>query len=153
MSTAAFDSPLTTAWPTIGATGAGRLVGRLCGIRAGAGPFIVGRLMALVTIPVSLIVFCWQLMPVVCRRYALTSRRVVVQKGLQAVEGQSIGFGEFDEIAVEVLPGQGWLHAGNLVFRCGGSEVFRLAGVSRPEVFRQVCLKARTALVGFPEQQ
>ena len=55
----------------------------------------------------------------------------------------------FDAIDIELLPGQDWLHAGELVFRRDGSEVFRLSGVSRPEVFRQVCLKARRALLGF----
>jgi hypothetical protein len=36
-----------------------------------------------------------------------------------------------------------------LVFRHQGREVFRLAGVSRPEVFRQVCLKAQRAMLSF----
>jgi hypothetical protein len=34
-----------------------------------------------------------------------------------------------------------------LIFRHAGNEVFRLRGVSRPEVFRHVCLTARNALV------
>jgi hypothetical protein len=143
------ESPLMTVWPTIGATAVGRLVGRLCGLGLGVGFFTLGKLMALATIPVSLVVFCWQLMPYICRRYALTDRRIIIQKGLQAVEGQAIGLDEFDEIAIEVRGGQDWLHAGDLVFKRAGSEVLRLAGVSRPEIFRQVCLKARSALVSF----
>jgi hypothetical protein len=143
------ESPLMTAWPTIGATAAGRLVGRLSGLSLGYGFFTLGKLMALATIPLSLAVFCWQLMPYICRRYALTSRRIIVQKGLQAVEGQSIGLDEFDEIAIEIRPGQDWLHAGDVVFQQAGREVLRLSGVSRPEIFRQVCLKARTAMVSF----
>ena len=50
-------------------------------------------------------------------------------------------------IDVAVLPGQDFLHAGELVFKRDGKEVFRLSGVSRPEAFRQVCLKARNAMV------
>ena len=40
-----------------------------------------------------------------------------------------------------------WLHAGDLVFKRDGKEVFRLRGVSRPDAFRQICLKARNALI------
>lgn len=144
------ETPITTAWPTIGATACGRWVGRLSGLKLGVGRFFtLGKLMALATIPVSLTVFCWQLMPYVCRRYLLTNRRVMVQKGLSAVAGQSIGLDEFDTVDVAVLPGQDWLNTGDVVFLRDGKEVLRLPGVSRPEIFRQVCLKARTAVLAF----
>jgi len=136
------------AWPTIGATRLGRLVGQLAGIPVGLGRFLtLGKLMALLTIPLSLGVFAWQLLPFVYRRYRLTSRRIVVDKGLSAVEERSVGLDQFDGIEILVLPGQAWLRAGELVFRRGGIEVFRLPGVSRPIPFREVCLKARTALI------
>jgi hypothetical protein len=138
-----------TLWPTIGATATGRLVGRLSGVRIGFGFFRLGKLFALATIPVSLVVFFWQLMPIVCRRYSLSNRRVVIRKGLAAAEGPSIRLDEFDGIDVVVLPGQQWLHAGEVVFRRAGTEVFRLTGVSRPEVFRHVCLKAQTAWISM----
>lgn len=141
-----------TVWPTIGAIQAGRLIGKLCGIRAGLGPFLtLGKLFALASIPASLVLYFWQVMPGVCRRYLLTNRRIVVQKGLVPKDGSSIELDQFDDIRVEVLPGQEWLRAGELVFLRDGNEVFRLCGVSRPEVFRQVCLKARTALVSVRE--
>jgi len=81
------ESPVMTVWPTIAATAAGRWVGRLCALRLGYGFFTLGKLMAPATIPLSLAVFGWQLMPWVCRRYALTSRRILIQKGLSAAEG------------------------------------------------------------------
>jgi hypothetical protein len=139
------ETLLTTTWPTIGATAAGRLVGWLSAARLGWGFFTLGKLLAVVTIPISLAVFCWQLMPLVCRRYALTDRRLIIQKGLSAAEGPSIALDQFDAIDVLLLPGQAWLHAGELIFRRAGAEVFRLSGVLRPEVFRQVCGKVRTA--------
>jgi len=43
----------------------------------------------------------------------------------------------------------GGVARGELVFRRGEAEVFRLSGVLRPDVFRQVCLKARKACVSF----
>jgi len=48
----------------------------------------------------------------------------------------------FDAIDVIVRPGQAWYPAGDLIFRKGQVETFRLEGVSRPETFRQTCLKA-----------
>ena len=134
-------------WPTIAATGAGRLVGRLAAVRLGCGEFFtLGKLLAVATIPLSLAVFAWQLMPYVCRRYTLTNRRIIIRKGLMAVDGQWISLDDFDSIDIDVLPGQEWFHAGDLIFRHGESEVLRLAGVSRPETCRQMCLTARSAL-------
>ena len=135
-------------WPTVGATRAGRFVGRLAGAKLGWGEFFtLGKLLALVSIPVSLAVFVWQLLPYFCRRYALTNRRIIVRKGLMPVDEQWIGLDEFDTVDIEVLPGQRWLHAGELVFKRGDREMLRLSGVSRPEVFRHVCQTAHNALV------
>ena len=147
----ASETTVMTIWPTIGATAPGRWVGQLSGLRLGWGFFTLGKLLALATIPLSLAVFCWQLMPGVCRRYVLTNRRVLVKRGLKPAEERAVRLDGFDAIDVPILPGQDWLHAGELVFRRDGGEVFRLSGVSRPEVFRQVCLKARRALLSFRE--
>ncbi len=137
-------------WPTIGATRAGRLVGRLAAVRLGWGEFFtLGKLLALATIPLSLAVFCWQLMPYVCRRYALTNRRLIVRTGLLPMDWRWLELDEFDAIDVEVLPGQAWLNAGDLIFRHGGNEVLRLPGVSRPEIFRHVCMTVRNAVLGI----
>ena len=71
---------LMVVWPTIGATRLGRLVGRLFGHSDGLGGFFtLGKLMALFTIPLSLGVFCWQLLPYVARRYRITDRRIVIE--------------------------------------------------------------------------
>jgi len=142
------ETTVMTVWPTIAATGAGRLVGRWSAIETGLGKFFtLGKLMALATIPISLTVFFWQLMPYVCRRYRLSDRRLIVLVGLGAAEGPSIGLDDFDAVQIDVLPGQAWCDAGDLVFRRDGAEVFRLAGVSRPEAFRQVWLKTRHAVL------
>jgi hypothetical protein len=135
-------------WPTIGAIGCGRLVGQLSAVRVGVGRvFTLGNLFALATIPISLCVFAWQLMPVVMRRYCLTNRRIVVLKGLTRVDERSIGLDEFDAIDIRILPGQEWLRAGEMIFLRDGQEVFRLSGVSRPHTFREICFKQRTSLL------
>jgi len=142
------ETATMTVWPTIAATAPGRLVGRWSALEIGPGKFFtLGKLLALVSIPVSLAVFVWQLLPYFCRRYALTNRRIIVRKGLMPVDEHWIGLDEFDTVDIEVLPGQRWLHAGELVFKRGDREMLRLSGVSRPEVFRHVCQTAQNALV------
>jgi len=128
-------------------------VGRLCAVKFGIGPYLtLGKLLALATIPLTLCIFFWQLLPGVCRRYWLTNRRIVVQKGLgRLVEESAIGLDQFDAIQIEVLPGQSWLRAGEVLFLRDGKGLLRLSGVPRPEVFRQMCLKARTALLSVGE--
>ncbi len=145
------ETTIMVVWPTIGAMRSGRLVGQLCGIKVGVGFFTLGKLLALACIPLSIATFAWQLMPVVCRRYKLTTRRIVIGRGLTAVDGPSVALDEFDAVEVDRLPGQDFLHSGDLVFKKDGSEVFRLAGVSRPEVFLQVCLKAQTATLSVAQ--
>jgi hypothetical protein len=135
-------------WPTIGATRLGRFVGRAAAVRLGLGEFFtLGKLLAVATIPISLAVFAWQLMPRVCRRYALSNRRIIIRKGLMPVDERWIGLDEFDRVDVEILPGQQWLHAGDLVFKHAGNEVLRLAGVPRPEVVQRLCQTAQSALI------
>ncbi len=141
------EKKIMTVWPGIGSMALGRWVGRLAGNRLGYGFFTLGKLLALATIPISLAVYLWRLMPAACRRYTLTNRRLIIQRGLTAKDGPSIGLNEFDAIEISVLPGQDWLHAGDLIFQRDGKGVFRLRGVSRPEGFRQACLKARNALI------
>jgi hypothetical protein len=104
--------------------------------------------MAPLMIPPAIGLFAWGLMPGVCRRYRLTNRRVIVEKGLRGVEERSVSLDGFDSIEVQVLPGQEWFPAGELIFRKGTQETLRLNGVSRPETFRQTCLKARMSFVG-----
>jgi hypothetical protein len=81
-------------------------------------------------------------------RYRLTNRRLVVQKGLRPLDERWVDFDRFDSIEIQVLPGQEWYPAGDLIFRNGPIETFRLAGVSRPETFRHTCLAARQGYVG-----
>src|SRR5438105_4477064 len=147
---------IMTVWPSIAAMRLGRVIGRACGIAVPKPPFNVGKLLALAMIPLALTLYFYRFaVPLVtamltlgmfpvnstCLRYRLTNRRLVIQKGLLPVDGRSVALDQFDSIEVLVLRGQEWYPAGELIFRKGPVEVFRLSGVSRPETFRQVCLK------------
>ncbi|MCE9547063.1 MAG: PH domain-containing protein [Planctomycetia bacterium] len=145
---------IMTVWPTLGAIAPGRVLGRLCGIGLGIGPILtIGNLIALLSIPLAVAMYFGGVMPGVARRYRLTNRRVLIERQLfgfsgRYVEEQSVSLDKFDTILVEVLPGQEWYPAGNLRFKLGNVETFQLVGVSRPETFRQTCLKAHLSAVG-----
>jgi hypothetical protein len=132
----------------------GCTLGWLYGFRLGIGPILtVGNLIALLSIPIALQMFVFSLLPGICRRYRLTNRRVMVEKKKLSWSGAwqeeaAVSLGNFDEIDIEVQVGQEWYPAGDLVFRNGNVETFRLLGVSRPETFRQTCLKANRSYVG-----
>ena len=143
---------IMTVWPTLAAGGLGRFLGRLYSIRIGIGWLTLGKLIALLSIPLALPIFFWMLLPGVGRRYRLTNRRIILEQSkvfrplwrpLTFVD-----LDRFDSIEVVVRPGQAWYPAGDLIFRNGAIETFRLEGVSRPETFRQTCLKARMGYVG-----
>lgn len=155
-------------WPSVAALEGGRFWGRLYGNRSGitvpGTPILltVGKIIALLSIPLVLPIYFLMLLPCFiylpklgplprvyvsnpwARRYRLTNRRVIVERASGEIEA-SVGLENFDQIDVVVLPGQEWYPAGDLVFRQGTVETFRLSGVPRPETFRQTCLKAQRA--------
>ena len=78
-------------------------------------------------------------------RYNRPNRRIIVERGLKGVLDKAVDLDRFDTVTIDVLPGQGWYHAGDLVFKLGNVETFRLEGVSRPAAFRETCLKSHQA--------
>jgi hypothetical protein len=157
------ETTIMTVWPSMSATAYGRWWGRRFenqfGMTLFGIPLTFGRLMALVSIPLVLPMYFHMLAPRIpgiiigwpnpsCRRYRLTNRRIIVEQPFGGGEQQSVSLDRFDAIEIDVLPGQGWYPAGDLVFRLGQVETFRLAGVPHPEPFRQTCLKTRQGFVG-----
>ncbi|MAT71134.1 MAG: hypothetical protein CMJ58_16610 [Planctomycetaceae bacterium] len=155
-----------TVWPSIAATGYGRWWGRLyqnkLGITLFGIPITLGRLLALASIPAVLPVYFHMLIPKLpfvvwgvpnpsCRRYRLTNRRVVVEQPFGGGEQKSVSLDRFDSVTVEVLPGQEWYPAGDLVFRNGQIETFRLSGVPHPEAFRATCEKTHQGFIGVQQ--
>lgn len=142
-----------TVWPSVagislGPIPLGRMLGQLYSIRVGIPPLTVGNLLCLLTIPLALLLYAMRILPVVATRYRLTNKRVVVERGITGKEERSIDLDKFDSIEVRVQAGQEWYDAGDLVFSQGNVEKFMLEGVSRPEAFRHVCLKAHHAYSG-----
>ena len=157
-------------WPSIAKFALGRLLGQLFDIKAGIYIFRVGNLLALAGIPFALALYFFRLAPSLFGApvhggfYRLTNRRVIVlrneilfsgpavlPKFVFGAEVKSVDLDRFDSIEIERLPGYRWYDAGDLVFRLGGVETFRLEAVSRPESFRHTCLKAHTSYVGIKQ--
>ena len=145
------EATVMTVWPSIARFSLGRTLGQLMANKSGAYIFTVGNLMALLSIPVALALYFYRIAPVVGLRYRLTNRRIVVQAGLTAVEAKSVDLDRFDTIEIVVQPGQAWYDAGDLVFKQGKVETFRLEGVSRPGAFRAACVKSHAAFNGVKQ--
>lgn len=137
-----------TVWPSIARYPSGRWLGTLYSISIGIWPFTLGHLIAILSIPHALFLYFWRVLPGVGARFRLTNRRVIEERGLMHEPVKSVELDRFDSIEIEVLPGQAWYSAGNLIFKLGNAETFRLEGVSRPEAFRAQCIKSHMAYVG-----
>ncbi len=147
------EATVMTVWPSVAAMSLagiplGLVLGRLYSITAGFYIFTVGNFLCLLSIPIALVLYFKRIGPFVATRYRVTNRRIVVERGMSSKEERSLALDQFDSIEVVIRPGQEWYHAGDLVFRQGNIEKFQLEGVSRPEGFRQVCLKAHYGFVG-----
>ena len=139
------------------------MLGRFYSIDVGVRPFnvpiTIGNLIAVLSIPVAVLLYFNKIVPKIpfvvfgfnnpyCLRYRLTNRRVIVENPFTHVEQKSISLDRFDAIEVDQLPGQKWFKAGDLIFKSGAVETFRLSGVPRPETFRHTCLKAHMSFAG-----
>jgi hypothetical protein len=143
------ETTVMTVWPSVAQYGLGRTLGSLFAIRwPDVYFFRLGNLIALLAIPVALVMFFMRIAPGIGTRYRLTNRRIVVERGLLSVPDRWVDLDRFDAIAIDVQSGQDWYDAGDLVFRLGNVETFRLPGVSRPAAFRETCLKAHMARMG-----
>ena len=141
------ETTIMTVWPSVASTSLGQALGCFYRLKGGYGPISVGRLALLATIPLGMMLYLSMRLPWAIRRYRLTNRRVVIERGINPKVEQYVDLDRFDAIDVAVSAGQEWYASGDLVFRRGQIETLRLPGVSRPESFRRTCLEARQAYV------
>lgn len=154
-------------WPSIAVYRLGRFLGRWCDKKWGIYIFTLGNMLALASIPAALFLYFFRLLTGKC--YKLTNRRVlelgtslriqfhsrfpfVFPKVTIGSEVKSVDLDRFDSITIDRRSGHHWFDAGDLVFKLGTIETFRLDGVSRPESFRQTCLKSHMAFVGVKKE-
>lgn len=147
------EATVMTVYPSVASTGLGQALGRLYRLKGGFGPMSFGRMALLATIPLGMMLYLSMRLPWAIRRYRLTNRRVVIERGINPQVEQYVDLDRFDAIDVVVAPGQEWYAAGDLVFRRGQIETLRLPGVSRPESFRRTCLEVRQSYVSVATLQ
>jgi hypothetical protein len=119
----------------------------------GRGGYILtlGNLIALLTAPGGAKLYLLRVAPGVALRYRLTNRRIIVERGWSAKEEKSVELDRFDSIEVSRRPGMRWFDHGDLVFKLGQVETFRLEAVPRPQQFKSVCWKAHMAYRGVKQ--
>ncbi len=142
------ETTVMTVWPSIAATGGGKFLGRIYLLGRGKSWLPIGAVLAFLSIPLVMPLYFSMLIPWSMKRYRLTNRRVVIERGLKGTAEQYVDLDRFDTIELIVQPGQAWYPAGDLLFKRGAVETFSLRGVPHPETFRQTCLKARQSFVG-----
>ena len=135
-------------WPGITRFGLGRLFGQMYDIGRGGYIFTVGNLLALLTAPGGAKLYLLRVAPYVALRYRLTNRRIIVERGWSAKEEKAVELDRFDSIEVVVRPGMRWFDHGDLVFKLGQTETFRLEAIPRPHAFKAICWKSHMAYTG-----
>ena len=142
------DLPVMTVYPSICATGLGRVLGVLYeSLPFGPGTLKLSHL--LFTLPsVPLVLPLYVYMKVLGPRYRLTTRHLHSLRTLSFKPTAQMPLDEVGRVEIERSLGTRFYKAGDLVVRDHlGGERLRLRGVVRPEAFRSTLLEARDALV------
>jgi hypothetical protein len=141
------EAHITQTFPSISASGLGRLLGSLYGL-----PIPIGLLIHLATLPVPIMLAVAMFLFSGMRRYQVTSTRVRVRRGIRAKEGgPQVMLEELDDVRLVVRPGQAFYRAADLELISHGQVALTLAGVPTAEAFQQNILEARHALVQVKE--
>ncbi len=150
------ETTIMVTWPSNSLFLLGRILGDMYAIRFPDIYFFrLGNLIALLSIPLALPLYFLKVLPAIPflgfeggYRYRLTNRRVLVERGLAWKVEKHVDLDRFDSIEIEVRSGQAWYTSGDLVFKLGNTETFRLEAVSYPAPFRSTCMKAHLGYVG-----
>lgn len=80
--------------------------------------------------------------PALCRRYTLTNRRLMIQRGWKPAPVQEVALADIDDVQLLADSYDAFYRSGDLHVLSGGKEVLKLAGVPEPESFRQAIINA-----------
>lgn len=142
------ERPMMTVFPSIASLAAGRALGALYE----SVPIRLGRLklshlmFPLPTSPLALVLYAG--LKAIGPRYVLTTRRLCIRRSTGSQVIADVPLDEIGRIEVVTTFGQRFYRAGTLIVRDHvGTERLRLAGVVRPEMFRETILEARDAVI------
>lgn len=140
------ETEVRSRYPSIAATGPGRLIGTICesipvriwGIK------LSHLLFALPLAPLGVLIYILQKITGV--KYTLTNRSVQVWSVIGVRQLQSVALTDIEDIELTISPGQEFYHAGDLTLVGAKGEVLlTIRGILRPQIFRENILKAREA--------
>lgn len=140
------EREIETEFPSIAAVAPGRMLGSLLE----SVPLKIGGvklsyiLFGLPLAPLGLIGYLQ--LKVTGQRYLVTNRSVSVRSALTGQTVKQVALKDIADVAVDVLGGQAFYRAGDVVLRnAGGDEILRCSGVPQPERFKHLILEARDA--------
>jgi len=134
------ETAIEDVYPSIAASGLGQFLGRLMDLS------LSHVLFAPIVAPLGLIGYLK--FKVADPMYLLTNRSVQKRGPLSRRLLQSTPLADIDNIEIQVLPGQQFFQAGDLhLLNAKGDVLMQIAGIPRPERFRQVILDAREARI------
>ncbi|MFN5298540.1 MAG: PH domain-containing protein [Planctomycetaceae bacterium] len=145
---ASSEALIQTVYPSIAATGLGKLLGSLyeC-LPIKIGDLKLSNLLfPLPTAPLAAGLFFH--LKAFGQVYSLTNRSVRIKAALTPQLYQRVPLEEIAEVVVDQKPGQVFYHSADLLLKgAKGNVLAVLAGVPRADVFRQSILEARDARV------
>ena len=89
--------------------------------------------------------FLMKFMPFVARRYTLTNRRLMIQRGLKPRPIQEVALADIDEVRIAPDSNNAFYRSGTVEILSHGKVVMQLPGVAQPEGFRHAILNAYRA--------
>jgi hypothetical protein len=130
------EATIREAWPSVAAT-------------PGLSNLAAGLIKSIVLAPLGWLLLApllgKKLSPFICRRYTLTNRRLMIQRGLKPTPVEEVALADIDDVRLTSV---------NAFFRCGDLEIvakgqvkLKLVGVPEPDSFRMAIINACTAWV------
>jgi hypothetical protein len=94
------------------------------------------------------LLFGRKLAPVICQRYTLTNRRLMVRRGWKPAPVQEVALKDIDDVRLDEGSYDAFYRSGDLDVVSGGNVVLKLTGVPEPESFRHAIINAVKAWGG-----
>jgi hypothetical protein len=133
------EARIREAWPSVTARGAG--LPRLA--RALMRSIVLAPLGWLLLAPL----FALRIAPFVCKRYTLTNRRVMVQRGWKPAPVKEVPLADVEDVRLVEDTRDDFYRSATLEVVSKGQVVMTLPGVPEPEGFRRAVLNAVAAWV------
>jgi hypothetical protein len=92
--------------------------------------------------------FAKKFAPMICKRYTLTNRRLMIQRGWKPAPTHEVALKDIDDVRLDTASYDTFYRSGNLDVTSGGKVALKLTGVPEPESFRHAIVNAVRAWGG-----